>query len=480
MKILLLNPPFLKKFSRTSRSPGVSKGGCVYYPLWLAYAAGVLEKEGHEVKLIDAPAQNMELEEVVAAAKEFSPELVVLDTSTPSIYSDVKCLEGIKKAVKCFAVLVGTHVSALPKESLELSKEIDAIARHEYDYILRDLANAFEEGTDWRGVRGLTFRSNGAVQGTPDMHFIEKLDDLPFVSAVYRNHLNYKNYFYPANLYPEITIITGRGCPFQCTYCVMPQAMNGRRYRYRSVENVLRELKYIKENFPDVKEVFIEDDTLTANRQRVKELCDKIVAEKLKIRWSCNARADVDLETLQKMRKAGCRLLCVGFESGSQEILDNIKKGTKLEVIRQFMKDAKKAGILVHGCFMMGNQGETKETIGKTVKFAVELEPDSAQFFPIMVYPGTEAFDFFRKNGFITTDNFREWLKETGEHNCIVSRPGLSNEDLVKECDNARRVFYLRPKYLGKKLLQGITNPKELPRLVKASGTFSKYLLKRN
>ncbi|HIH21455.1 MAG: radical SAM protein [Candidatus Diapherotrites archaeon] len=481
LKILMLNPPFLPKFSRSSRSPAVTKGGTIYYPLWLAYTTGVLEKAGFETMLLDAPAESLSLQETAKKAAEFKPGMVVLDTSTASIYNDVKVAEELKKKLpKAFTVLVGPHVSALPKESLSLSKKISAVAKHEYDYILRDLALELEKKKPrLKKVKGLVFRSGKKISENPDMPFIENLDYLPFVSKVYKKHLNYKNYFYSANLWPEITILTGRGCPHRCTFCVWPQTMSGRAYRHRSVENVVEEFKYIKENFPDVKEIFIEDDTLTANRERVRQLCKSLVEQKVKIAWSCNARADVDLETLQWMKKAGCRLLCVGFESGVQEILNNIKKGTRIETIRQFMKDAKRAGILVHGCFMLGNQGETKETIKKTIEFAKELDPDTAQFFPIMVYPGTESFDFFKQNQCLTTLDFKEWVDSEGMHNTIVSRPGLSAKELVQLCDLGRREFYLRPGYVAKKAVQSITRPGERKRIFKSAKTFAKYLLKK-
>ncbi len=476
----MLNPPFKPKFSRASRSPAVSKGGCVYYPIWLAYATGVLEKAGHMVKLVDAPAEGISLDETLKIAKKFKPELCVLDTSTPSIFNDLKVAEKLKEATTAFIVLVGTHVSALPEWTFTQSESIDAIARHEYDYTLRDLASELgKKRKDLKKIKGLSFRNRkGKVIHNPQRELIENLDELPFVSKVYKKHLNPKNYFYPANLYPEITIVTGRGCPFRCTYCVLPQTMFSHFYRTRSIENVLKELKYIKENFPQAKEVFFEDDTFTANRYRVQKLCDAVIKEGLDLTWSTNARPDVDFDTLKKMKQAGCRLLCVGIESGSQQILNNIHKGTRIETIRQFMKDAKKAGILVHGCFMLGNKGETKETIRKTIDFAKELDPDTAQFFPIMVYPGTEAYEYFRKKGFLLSEDYNKWVNEEGSHNCMVSRPWLSNKELVKLCDQGRREFYLRPKFLVGKIKEGLADPKEFIRLAKSGKTFIKYIVR--
>ena len=485
MKVLMLNPPFLKRFSRNSRSPAISKGGCVYYPMWLSYATGVLEQAGHEVRLVDAPAADYSQEMVVRLAKRFQPELTVIDTSTPSIFNDVGVLERIKEAAGGFGLLVGSHVSALPRESLELSKEIDGLARHEYDFTVRELAEELERKNPLHTrVKGLSFRRRGGREErlvhNPSRPLItgEELDEFPFVSQVYKKHLKITDYFYPANLFPEVTIVTGRGCPYRCTYCVNPQTLMGHGYRARSVKNVVDEFEYVKETFPEAKEVFIEDDTFTANRVRVREFAAEVKRRRLKMTWSCNARADVDLQTLQAMKTAGCRLMCVGVESAEQKILNNIRKGTRVEGIRQFMKDSKQAGILVHGCFMMGNKGETKETARKTIEFAKELNPDTAQFFPIMVYPGTEAFEWAKENDYLTTLNWREWLTDEGSHNCMVSTPEMSSKELVEACDRGRLEFYLQPKYLAAKARQAVTNPKEIPRLAKSGRTFFKYLFK--
>jgi len=482
MRVIMLNPPFKPRFSRTSRSPAVSKGGCVYYPIWMAYATGVLMESGHNVRLIDAPAENLDLKDVLKKIKKFQPGLCILDTSTASIHSDIRAAEEIKKETGCFVALVGTHVSSMPEWTLKQSGFIDAVCVHEYDFTVRDLARELDKKRpDLKKVDGLVFQQKGRmtakiVKNKPRA-LIEDLDQLPFVSKVYKKFLNQKNYFYPANLFPEVTIVSGRGCPYRCTFCLLPQTLFSRAYRTRSVENVIEEIKYILKEFPKTKEIFFEDDTFTADKNRVRKFCDAIQEAGLKFIWSTNARADVDLETLKRMKEAGCRLLCVGVESGDQRILNNIHKGTTVIGIKRFMQDSKKAGVLVHGCFILGNQGETKETIRKTIEFAKELDPDTAQFFPVMVYPGTESFDYFSEKGYLTTTDFNEWVNEDGAHNTIVSRPGLSNKELVELCDRGRREFYLRPEYFAKKAKQAVTNPSEIPRLAKGSKTFFKHLV---
>ena len=486
LTILLLNPPFLPKFSRPQRSPAVIKSGTLYYPIWLSYATGFLQKKGFEVNLIDSPAEGYDLSKTLDLIRTFNPRMVVIDTSTPSIDSDAKVAEAIKKFLpEVFLVMVGTHVSVTSEETLLKYPWVDAIARREYDETLLNVAQIFSRKSrpdlgSLEKIKGLSFRSDGKIVHNPERPFITDLDQFPFVSEVYKKFLKVENYFYSITQYPEITIVTGRGCPHQCTYCVYPQVMYGHHFRHRSPENVVAEFVYIKENFPQVKEIFIEDDTMTVNRKYCQEVCKLLIKEGIHMTWTANSRADIDFETLGLMKKAGCRLLCIGVESGNQRILDNIHKRLKLQQVQEFMKSARKAKILVHGCFMVGNPGETKETMKETLDFAKKLKPDTAQFFPLMVYPGTEAYDWAKGHGYLTTSDYSQWITESGLHNCIVSTPVVSNKELVEFCDNARRSFYLRPSYILSKISQVITHPSETKRIVKAARTFFKYLFKRS
>ncbi len=479
MKILLLNPPFLKKFSRPQRSPAVTKSGTLYYPLWLAGAAGVLADRGFPVDLVDAPADGLGIEEVIKRAREFSPRLIVLDTSTPSIFNDVEIGAQLKKALPgAFTVLVGTHVSALPEETMRINENIDAVARFEYDYTLLELAETLKNGGGLNKVAGITFREGGKIITNPARPFIKDLDELPFVSRVYKKFLKIENYFNPNALYPMVTITTSRGCPFPCTFCVYPQTLMGRGYRSRNVGHVVSEMEYIIEHFPRAKSVFFEDDTLTVNKRRCKELSMLIMKRGVKITWTANSRIGLDYETMKVMNQAGCRSLCVGFESGSQRILDNMKKKTNPEEMFRFMEDARRAGLLIHGCFMAGLPGETHETLRETLELAKKLSPDTAQFYPVMVYPGTEAYQWYMEKGLINTKDFNKWITPEGLHNTVISTEGLTSEEIVKFCDEARREFYLRPGYILYKLTQMAAHPREIKRTLKASRTFFKYLLK--
>jgi anaerobic magnesium-protoporphyrin IX monomethyl ester cyclase len=486
MKILVLNPPFLEGFSREARSPGVAKSGTFYYPMWQAYAVGYLEKHGHDVLFLDAPAASLTTEQIKEKISRFLPRIAVIGTSTPSIYSDVETAASLKKYVPgLFVVLVGVHVSALPVETLELNEEIDAVAFGEYDATLADVAEKLSGPTNRSAlcaVQGLAFRdSDGAIVKNEPRPYLENLDVFPFVSSVYRKHLDISPYFYGHSLHPLVVIMTGRGCPFHCTYCVVPQVLQGHTYRKRSIDSIVAEFAYIRENFPEVREIMIEDDTLTADKQRCSELARALIRERLTaIPWSANSRADVDYPTMKLMKSAGCRLFCVGFESGDQRILNGIRKGTRIDIIERFMHDAKRAGILIHGCFMVGNRGETRETLQTTLKFAKHLNPDTAQFFPIMVYPGTSDFSYFQEKGWIVSRNFREWITPEGLHSSTVSNPDLPYAYLVRFCDQARREFYLRPRYLLFKLMQSVRHPAEAKRTVKSFLTFRNYLFRRS
>ena len=481
MKVLMLNPPFLPKYSRFSRSPAVTKSGTLYYPIWHAYATGVLEEAGHTVKLIDAPAERLTRDDCYRIAKEFSPPMAVVFTSTPSIHNDIEIAGNLKDLIPdSFIVLTGPHVSALPEESLSIDKRIDAVARREYDITLVELAGKLDNKENVEDVRGITLRVGADIKSNPDREFIENLDSIPFVSKVYKKHLNIENYFYAHCRYPVISIFTSRGCNAHCNYCVYPQQMFGRRQRQRSPENIVVEFEYIVKELPQVKEILIDDDTFSFNPEHTVKFCELMIRKNIKLPWTVECRANLKYETMVIMKKAGCRLIVVGFETADNQILKNMKKGLTVERMKQFTSDAKKAGIMVHSCFMAGNEGETRETLMKSLKFAKEINADTCQFFPLMVYPGTEAYEWAKASGYLTTSDYSKWLTEEGLHNCVITTPELSAKDLVDFCDYARRNYYLGTKYLSYKLIRVLKNPGEMRKTIKSARTFVKYLFRKS
>lgn len=489
MHIIFINPPFRAeygKFSRESRSPAITKSGALYYPLWLIYAAAWCKKCGHSVDFIDAPAKPLGEDETLAEVGKIAATserlLFVLDTSTPSIKSDAAFGARLKDLYAAsFVLLVGTHPTATAEETLGYTDRIDAVAVGEYDHTVRELADALDAGKPPAGVRGLCLRSGAGFVRTPPMPPIEDMDAIPFAAAFIKEYLNERDYFFAAATWPSIQIFTGRGCPCRCNFCVYPQTMHGHRYRARSPENVAAEFEYIAANFPDVKEVVIEDDTFTIDKARLTAICNLLIQKKInkRLRWLCNARVNtLDLDTMRLMKKAGCRLIIPGIESGSQQILDNIKKGTKIEQYLPYVRNAKKAGLLIHACYMVGNQGETKETMQETLRLALRLNTDTAQFFPLIPYPGTEAYEYNKRMGYMTVGGWEHYCAEDGTHNTVLNLPGLSVQEMVNFCNYARKKYYLRPSYILHRIRVGLTNPDDLRRSLKAFGRLKKYLFR--
>lgn len=485
MKVCFINPPFKPehgKFSRESRSPSIGHSGVLYYPLWLIYAACVAEKNNFEVVFIDAPAKRMNKEQTLERVeKEASDALLfVFDTSTPSIYSDVEFAGEIKKLYPAaFTMLVGTHPSATAQETMEIRALVDGLARHEYDYIVRDVAIALRDGADLASVKGLTYRSAGKIIHNPDAEHITDLDNIPYAAEFIKRHLCVTDYVFPAAAFPAIQIFTGRGCPAQCNFCVYPQTLHGHQYRLRSAQNVIGEIQYILDNFPEVKEIVFEDDTFTINKQRVTEICNLMIKNGInkRIRWLCNARVNLDYETMVLMKKAGCHLIIPGIESVNQQILKNIKKGTTVEQIEKYIENARKAGLMIHACYMVGNQGETHETMQATLDAALRFKTDTAQFFPLIPYPGTGAYTWAKSNGYIN-GKYDEYIHEDGTLNCIINTPELSAQELVDFCQMARKKYYLRPWYICHRVWRGLHDFEDLKRSFKAFGKLKETLFK--
>jgi len=477
MRITLLNPPFKGRFSRASRSPAVAKSGTLYFPIWLAYATGVLEKAGFQAQLIDSPAQGYSPDNTISLVKGFNPHLVVVDTTTPSIHSDLAISGAIKRTLpKAYLCLVGTHASVLPEEVLLECPSADSVARKEYDYTLRELAQNLAGGVGLDGVAGISYRREEKIIHNPDRKMIEDLDALPLVAEVYRRHLVVEDYFFAAARYPMSMMITGRGCPHRCIFCLYPQTFHGRRYRLRSAENVAEEFAYTAKELPQVREVVIEDDTFSADRERMRAIARLLIDAGNRLPWSANVRVNLDFETMVLLRACGCRLLIVGYESGDSQILRNMHKGITLEQMEEFARSARRAGLLVHGCFMAGNPGEDRRTLSATLRLALKLSPDTAQFFPVMAYPGTEAYHWAKERGYLLADDFAQWCTPQGLHSTIIRTEHLTPDELVRFCDYARRIYYLRPRYLAYKLWQSLSRAEERRRNLKALRTFLRHL----
>ncbi|MBT7243452.1 MAG: radical SAM protein, partial [Flavobacteriaceae bacterium] len=458
MKIICLNPPFkteFGKFSRTSRSPAVTKSGTVYYPIWLCYAAGSLEKAGHKVKVIDSCAERINITDTIQIINEFNPDLVLLDTSTPSILSDLEISKFIKENVKTrpLIVLMGTHPSSLPAETLKKEKNVDVIVRGEADETICNLADALstvdynalvteEKVKILKNILGISFQVSTRIYHNNKRPQIQDLDSLPFVSQIYKKHLKIKEYFFAACDYPEVQIMSARGCTDRCTFCVYPYAMHDLKYRMRSAKNIVDEFEWVERNMPEIREIGIEDDTFAGSIKRVHEFCNEKIKRGIKLKWYTNVRVGLELDTLKLMKKANCVLLTVGYESANQEVLDAMKKRTKVESIIAFSKNTKKAGIMVHSCFMVGNPKDTRESLRESLDLALKLNDDTMQFFPLIVYPGTPDYEWAKENDLMTVESYDQWVTTDGLHNSVVRMPDMTQKEIVSWCDYARKQYY--------------------------------------
>jgi hopanoid biosynthesis associated radical SAM protein HpnJ len=470
MRTLFLHPPSYEGFDggAGSRYQAKREVRSFWYPTWLAQLAALVPGS----RLIDAPPAGIELEEVLPLAKDY--DLVVMHSSSPSFPGDVKVAEALKEANPDLLVgFVGAKVAVEPEGSLLASPSIDFVAREEYDFTVVEIA----EGRPFEEIDGLTYRdSRGVLAHTPDRAVLEDMDRLPWVSEVYRRDLRVEDYYNGYLKHPYLSLYTGRGCRSQCTFCLWPQTVGGHRYRTRSVGNVLGEMEYIRDNFPEVKEVFIDDDTFTDNRERAEEIAPGM--GRLGLEWSCNAKANVPYETLKVMRENGLRLLLVGFESGNQEILTNIKKGVKVERARQFAKDCRDLGITIHGTFIMGLPGETTETIQQTIRFAKEINPHTLQVSIAAPYPGTALYRQAQEEGWLPTDE-ASLVDEHGVQTAVLTYPNLNRTEIFDSVDAFYRKFYFRAGKIAEISAEMIRDSDVMKRRLREGVEFVSFLRKR-
>jgi len=267
---------------------------------------------------------------------------------------------------------------------------------------------------------------------------------LPWVVDVYQRDLTIEKYFIGYLLHPYVSLYTGRGCPAQCTFCLWPQTIGGHKYRVRSAQNVADEMAHAKKLFPQAKEFFFDDDTFTANLPRAREIAQKL--KPLGLHWSCNSRANLNYDTIKQLKDCGLRLLLVGYESGSAEILQRVKKGVTLDEMRAFTKACKELDVVIHGTFILGLPIETRETIEQTIRFAQELDVFSIQVSLAAPYPGTELYEMARQNGWFAKRDKTDIIHEDGLQQSTLEYPGLTKEEIFQAVESFYRRYYLRPK----------------------------------
>lgn len=485
MKVLFLCIPFHTRFTRESRSPGVAPSGTLYYPIYLSLAASLVRQRGYTIDFLDATAKEYDLERTEKHVLAFQPDLIIATSVTASVSHDVKVMDALAKKTGAVTMLVGTHPTARPLETLKMSPSLDLVAVGEYDFTVLAVVEHFAKGGLREGlsaIQGIAYRAGDQFFLNERRPWTENLDEIPWASLIYRDFLKIEHYSYGAQLYPEVTIVSGRGCPYQCTFCVFPQTITGQRYRPRSVMDVVDEMEFIQKTWPHNKEIMFEDDTLTVDKDRMRQLSEEILRRGLKVTWSGNARADFDdIELLKLMKRAGCRLFCVGFESADQEILNQMRKGGSTVAMQErFVRACNEAGIMIHGCFLFGGAHETRETMRKTLELAKRMKLDTAQFFPIMVYPGTRAYEEAKAKGELDSENYDTWLRDSGYYASQVHRGELTGEEISKFTDHAYQEFYLRPSFVWRKLSQFLSSPQERSRILFGFKFFIKKLFSKD
>jgi hopanoid biosynthesis associated radical SAM protein HpnJ len=467
-KTLFLNPPSFEGFDggAGSRYQARREIRSFWYPTWLAQPAALVEGS----RLVDAPARGLSLDEIAPLAAEY--ELAILHTSTPSFSSDVRVAERLKAVHPGLQIgFVGAHVAVSPHASLDASPAIDFVAREEFDYTVQEVA----AGRPLADVAGLSFREGGRIVHNPPRASIEDMDALPFVIDVYRRDLVVEDYFIGYLLHPYVSLYTGRGCRSRCTFCLWPQTIGGHRYRTRSAASVAREIALGRDYFPGVREFFFDDDTFTDDLPRAEEIARKLGA--LGVTWSCNAKANVPFESLRILKDNGLRLLLVGYETGNQQILNNIRKGTRIDVARRFTEDCHRLGITIHGTFIVGLPGETRDTLENTIRFAREINPHTIQVSLAAPNPGTELYRQAVERGWLTQDP--HLVSGSGIQQSTLSYPELSPAEISSALERFYRRFYFRPRKIAEMLAEMLTSRQMLTRRLREGAEFFRFLGER-
>src|SRR6202453_1204905 len=454
MRTLFLNPPSFQGFDggASSRWPASREIESYWYPVWLCYPAGMLP----DSKVVDAPPHKLSVLQTVEMARDF--ELLVLFTSSLGFRVDLKIAEMMKDTnPKLKVAFVGPPVTIEPEKAL-LSRAVDLIVRREFDYQIARYAM----GAPLEELPGVSFRKNGSIIHNPEGGVVENLDELPWVSKVYKRDLDVTRYNVPFLLHPFISMYTSRGCPAMCTFCLWPQTHSGHRWRLRSSDDIYNEVQYVLGAFPDIKEIFFDDDTFNYRKERTIELCSKL--KKLNFTWSCTSRVTTDYDTLKAMKEAGCRLLIVGYESGDAQILKNIKKGATIDMAERFTANCKKLGLVIHGDFIVGLPGETRESIRKTIDFAKRLDNETIQVSIAHPYPGTEFYDYAVKNDLISIGNI---VDERGNQLPKVVYENLNEAELMDWVERFYSEYYFRTRVIWRMVRKVIFNSHDRKRLTK-------------
>ncbi|MGC8490404.1 MAG: B12-binding domain-containing radical SAM protein [Syntrophobacteraceae bacterium] len=443
MRVLIINPPWPGKGFGTRSQNRIIKHRSdkfLQYPIYLAYSAAQLKKAGHEVTYIDSVIQDFDLPRTISEAVKAEPEVIFMETTTPSIMADYENLTRLKEATNARVVVGGPHATYFHRAVLEECPAIDVVIRHEFDTKIAAVVSNID---DLDGIPGITCRKGSGLVDNGDGEYATDLDSIPFPDRETVPWKWYLEAWYSRQ--PFMNLMTSRGCPYHCSFCLWPQSMYGHRQRFRSVENVISEIRLLVDRY-GVRELNIDDGTFTTNRKRVIEFCRRVREEKFGIIWTCNGRVDtLDDEMLSEMKKSGCKMIRLGVESGSREVLDKIKKGLTLEQIENGVRMVKKHGIQALGGFMFGFPYDSRKTIEETLQFAKKLSPDQVQFSISMCYPGTSLYEYAKENGLLLAQSFQEFDMT---HGPVVRTVDMERADLEHILARAYREYYFRPSFV--------------------------------
>ncbi len=443
MKVLLINPPI----SMTEDTIPLFNSA----PLGLGYIAAVLEKENIDVKIIDGYVKGLKREQIEDAIESYSPDIVAISVVTPRAKQGLEISRIVKeKRADICTILGGPHITALSDEVIK-HKEVDITVIGEGEFTMLELVTAIADKKDLRSVAGIKYKKDGEVIETESRPLIKDLDQIPHPAFHLLPIGEYNPY--PSNSKGRpgkfANIITSRGCPHKCTYCDVKLTF-GRSFRVHSPEYVIEEIEYLYHNY-NVRNISFRDSIFNLRKERIKEICALIVKRGLDISWECNGRVNyVDEDLLRTMKDAGCWQIQYGVESGNQEILDKAARNTTIQQIKDAFKLTKKAGLEVHGYFMVGLPGETKATIKDTIKLAKLISPDLVGFTIAVPFPGSEFYEWAVKNGYLKIEDWNSFVFNSA----IVETPELSRQDVLDAQKHALMSYYLRPKQIIKLIMK--------------------------
>ena len=443
MRVLIINPPWPGKGFGTRSQNRIIKHRSdkfLQYPIFLAYSAAQLKAAGHSVSYIDSVIQDFDMKQTLAEARKEKPDVIFMETTTPSIEADYLSLGELKDATGAKIVVGGPHATYFHNKVLKECPAIDIVIRHEFD---TKIAGVISNLDNLERVNGITFRTGNEIIDNGDGEVCEDLDTVPFPDRDTIPWHWYLEAWYSRR--PFMNMMTSRGCPYHCTFCLWPQVMYGHKQRFRSLDNVFAEIGMLVKRY-GLRELNIDDGTFTTRRERVIEFCRRLRKEKYSLIWTCNGRVDnIDDEMLGEMRLAGCKMIRLGVESGSQEVLDRIRKGLTLAQIEEGVRRVKKSGIQALGGFMFGFPYDSRKSVEQTIAFAKKLSPDQVQFSINMCYPGTSLYEYARDNDLLLANSFQEFDMT---HGPVVKTLDMEREELEHILARAYREFYFRPEFV--------------------------------